>query len=103
MAQGKSGFLMATFPGQAPRQVEVPNIVLLPVAAMKRPASPRPVAKERPDATTVPEDLNDEVNERADELETPEPVATGSGMQGEPTKVFSSTLIHTDTQMALLL
>jgi len=83
MSQGSSGFLIAKFPGEAGKQLEVPNIVLLPVvmkkpsAAMKRPAA----AMEKETAPNEFEDVDADAGDDEAEAETAEPPEL-------PTKVF---------------
>ena len=71
MFEGPSGFLTATFPGEAAKQLEIPNIAILPVVSRicgKRPAAAlkRPAAMKRP---SFVEEQDAEVEEMAEEGE----------------------------------
>jgi hypothetical protein len=60
---GPNGFLMASFEGEKPKELEVPNLVLLPVEVVKkRPAAgkAKPVRK-KPAAATASEESSAEV------------------------------------------
>jgi translation initiation factor 2B subunit (eIF-2B alpha/beta/delta family) len=72
LKQGPKGFVMASFPGEEAKEIEVPNLVLLPVEVKKRPASAKAKAAQKKPAAKVTEDVNVTEDSSGDEVVVPE-------------------------------
>jgi hypothetical protein len=102
MRTGSNGFLIATFDGEDPIELEIPNMVLLPTvikrpAAKKRPAAASKVKthKKKPVKKLAKDDVDEDDEGEEEELDDPadddvelEPVALKSVHPPKKTKVF---------------